>query len=125
MHEYSLMQNVMASILEGLRAENITDPAEVKEVKLRIGALDIHSVDSFKQAFQMQARDTLLRGAKLDLQIAPGTIECPRCTHKQEVGVGDADGHEPQPAIECPKCGELCFVHGGRGIAPIDITLDK
>jgi hydrogenase nickel insertion protein HypA len=122
MHEYSLMQNVVTSILDGLRAEKVTDPSAVKEVHLRIGALDI---ESFKQAFYMQARDTLLRDAKLELEVAPGDIECSKCGHKQEIGVGDADGHEPQPAIECPKCRELCFVQGGRGIAPIDITVDK
>lgn len=121
-HEYSLMQDVIHSIVTRLEEDGINKPGTVKEVRLRIGALDIHSKESFEQAFYVQAKDTVLSDAKLDLQIVPGHIRC-KCGYEGDVGGDQADGHDPQPAVECPNCGELCLVEGGRGIEPIDIAV--
>jgi hydrogenase nickel insertion protein HypA len=124
MHEYSLMEDVVTSVLDTLKKEGVESPDAVKEVVLKIGALDIHSEASFVQAFEVQVRDTLLAKAKLRLEIVPGRIRCAKCGHEGALGVGDADGHDPQPAVECPKCGEVCLVEGGRGMHPIDLVIE-
>lgn len=122
MHEFSLMEDVVQAIGERLKAEGITAPGRVAEVTLRIGALAIHSTESFAQAFHVQAKGTLLEGAKLDLQIEPAHALCTKCGHDESIGVDVVDPHDPAPTIECPKCGELCRVEGGRGMGKIDIT---
>jgi hydrogenase nickel incorporation protein HypA/HybF len=123
-HEFSLMEDVVSNLLASLQREGITRAGAVKEVVLRIGALDIHSEDSFRQAFDMLARGTLLEGAHLELEIIPATYRCQACGYEGKVGVGDADGHQVEPVIECPACGQPCIVTGGRGIQPIDLLVD-
>ncbi len=124
MHEYSLMEDVVASLQKSLEREGISRPGAVKEIVLRIGALDIHSEASFKQAFDVLTKDTPLAGAQLQLEIVPAQYTCRKCGYNGSVGVGDADGHQAEPVVECAKCGEPCIVSGGRGIHPIDIIVE-
>jgi hydrogenase nickel incorporation protein HypA/HybF len=124
MHEYSLMEGVVENILDRLKTEGITTPGRVREVKLRIGALDIHSEESFAQAFKMLVAKTVLDGSKLSLEILPGRARCGSCNFEQPIGIGDADGHDPMPAITCPRCGGMALVTGGRGMEPIDLEID-
>jgi hydrogenase nickel incorporation protein HypA/HybF len=121
MHEFSLMEDVIHTITDRLRTEGITEPGTIAEVKLRIGALDIHSEESFEQAFYVQAKGTPLEGAKLDLDLQPGHAKCEKCGQEENVGVDVVDGHDPMPVLECPRCGELCIVNGGRGVGKIDV----
>ncbi|MCX7963726.1 MAG: hydrogenase maturation nickel metallochaperone HypA [Candidatus Sumerlaea chitinivorans] len=124
MHEYSLMEDVVGAILDSLKREGVTQQGAVKEVKLKVGALDIHSSESFAQAFTSLTQGTLLEGARLDLEIVPARITCAKCGHSGDIGVGEADGHQAEPVVECPQCGEPCVVTGGRGIHPIDIIIE-
>lgn len=124
MHEYSLMEDVVGTLLESLRREGITAAGAVKEVVMRIGALDIHSEASFVQAFEVQTRGTALEGARLVLEIVPARYRCGACGHEAEVGVGAADGHQAEPVVECSRCGAACVVTGGRGVQPIDLVVE-
>jgi hydrogenase nickel incorporation protein HypA/HybF len=125
MHEFSLMEDVIASLVESLRKEGISKAGAVKEVVLRIGALDIHSEASFKQAFEVQVKGTLLEGAQLQLEIVPARYVCSQCGFEAQVGVGEADGHQVEPVVECERCGAPCPVTGGRGIHPIDLVVEE
>ncbi|MCX7625667.1 MAG: hydrogenase maturation nickel metallochaperone HypA, partial [Candidatus Sumerlaeaceae bacterium] len=113
MHEYSLMQDVVASLTASLEREGITRKGAVKEIILRIGALDIHSEASFRQAFEVLTQSTLLEGAQLKVEIMPAQYKCQACGYEGRVGVGDADGHLAEPVIECAHCGHPCVVTGG------------
>jgi hydrogenase nickel incorporation protein HypA/HybF len=125
MHEYSLAENLIESILPRLAAEGLTAPGRVREVALRIGALEIHSEESFAQAFAMRTAGTPLEGAALRLDIIPGRIHCDRCDRDEVVGPDDADPHSHAPVMPCPDCGTPCRVEGGRGIEPIDLVIDE
>ncbi|MGB9692663.1 MAG: hydrogenase maturation nickel metallochaperone HypA [Candidatus Sumerlaeaceae bacterium] len=124
MHEYSLMEDVVASLQKSLEREGVSTVGAVKEIVLRIGALDIHSEASFKQAFEVLTKNTLLEGAQLQLEIVPAQYKCRKCGYTGTVGVGDADGHQAEPVVECAQCGEPCIVTGGRGIHPIDVVVE-
>lgn len=124
MHEYSLADNLIQSIISRLETENVHSPEAVKELTLRVGALEVHSVESFRRALEMRSGNTLLEQAKLNIEIVPGRFKCDKCGHEQQTGIGDTDAHAALPAVECPKCGSVCIVQGGRGIDPIDIVIE-
>ncbi len=125
MHEYSLMEDVVSSLNETLLREGITRAGAVKEIVLRIGALDIHSEESFRQAFEVLVKGTPLEGTELKLEIVPAQYRCRACGYEGKVGVGDADGHQAEPVVECAQCGQPCVVTGGRGIHPIDLIVEE
>jgi hydrogenase nickel incorporation protein HypA/HybF len=89
-----------------------------------VGALAIHSEESFAEAFRMRTHATPLVGARLRLELVPGRIKCEQCGGESAIGLGDADCHAAFPVVPCPKCGAMCRVEGGRGIEPIDIVLE-
>lgn len=124
MHEYTLMQRLVETILKNLEEGADFQDSQVKEVRLQVGALDIHSAASFRQAFEVLIRETPLAGAQLNLTVVPASIHCPKCGFQgpcQE----DVDGHEPLPVTGCPTCGTLVGVTGGRGIETIELILDE
>lgn len=123
MHEFSLMNDVIKSITDRLEAEGIVAPGMVEQVTLRIGALDIHSEESFAQAFYSQIDGTPLAGSRLNLVILPGHVKCEKCGTERDILIDEADGHKAMPAVPCSKCGEICFVEGGRGMEPIEIAV--
>jgi hydrogenase nickel incorporation protein HypA/HybF len=123
MHELSLMQNLIEDVVADLRARGIERVGTVETVRLSIGALEIHSTESFRQAFAVATRGTLLDGAALELTIRPARLLCSACATESAVGEDEADGHLPLPVAVCPKCGALSAVEGGRGVEPIELTL--
>lgn len=123
MHEYSLMQRIIETINKNLEEGTDYQGHEVKEVVLQIGALDIHSPESFRQAFEVLVRDTPLAGARLNLQVIPGTISCPKCGYQGNCQE-DVDGHDPLPVANCPQCQTVSGVIGGRGIEAIELVLN-
>ncbi|MBN1586718.1 MAG: hydrogenase maturation nickel metallochaperone HypA [Candidatus Omnitrophica bacterium] len=121
MHEYSLMEQVIAEITSQLPGKNIKPEDKIEQVILRVGALDVHSDGSTEQAFKMLTKDTPLEGAELELILVAPTLTCEECGYKGEVPDGGADGHDPIPCAECPSCGMLCEVEGGRGVDSIEL----
>ncbi len=123
MHEYSLMEDVIESVTRDLSRRGVTQPGMVREMVLRVGGLDIHSEESFKQAFAMLVQGTVLATTALTLEIFPARMECPKCGFRGPCG-DDLDGHDPTPVAECPRCGHVSMVQGGRGIEPIQLVLE-
>jgi hydrogenase nickel incorporation protein HypA/HybF len=123
MHELSLMQNLIEDVVAGLRERGIERPGAVESVMLTIGALEIHSTESFRQAFEVATRGTPLDGAALELTVRPARLHCSACGIESAVGEDEADGHLPLPVAMCPTCGAVCAVEGGRGVEPIELTL--
>lgn len=123
MHEYSLMQRIIETILKNLETGADFQDRQVKEVILQIGALDIHSPESFRQAYEVLVQNTPLASSTLRLEVIPGLISCPRCGYQGESPPG-VDGHDPLPCIECPQCGTLTGITGGRGIEAIELVLE-
>ncbi len=123
MHEYSLMQRIVETICKNLEEGADFQGHKVKEVLLQIGALDIHSPDSFRQAFEVLVKDTPLSESILQLTVIPGSISCPKCGYQGSCQEG-VDGHDPLPLTECPQCGTVSGVIGGRGVEAIELILE-
>lgn len=124
MHEYSLMQNIIAGVRGELTQRGITRPGTIEAFHLTVGALEIHSRESFEQAFAVAIKGTPLEGADLVLTIAPASIAC-ACGFRGPVAEGEADPHAALPVAECPKCGALTAVEGGRGVGPMELILSE
>lgn len=123
MHEYSLMQRVVEMILVGLDQPEGPHDGSVKEVILKVGALDVHSEESFRQAFEWLAKDTVLENARLHLVMIAPTLECPQCGYTGPCAADHAEGHDPMPVAECPGCGAVSGLHGARGVESIELVL--
>lgn len=125
MHELSLMQTILESVRGELSTRGITRPGTIEAFHLTIGALEIHSRESFEQAFTVGIKGTPLEGADLVLTITPASIACAACGFRGSVAEGEADPHAALPVAECPKCGTLTAVEGGRGVGPMELILSE
>ena len=121
MHEQAIIQSVIDSIRQSLASQKLT--GKVKSVSLKIGALELHGEESFKQIFAVSATGTQLEGAELKLIVLPARIKC-QCGHEGPAGDG-VDHHSDMPIAECPRCGEVCRVSGGRGVEGIDLEVEE
>ena len=123
MHEYSLMEAILEDVLEDLEDYGVTRPGMVERMELKIGALEIHSRESFEQAFRMVIQGTLLEGARLVLTVEPVGYACPKCGRSGTLAEGEFDGRMALPFIECPHCGDIASIQGGRGIGPAELIV--
>jgi len=120
-HEQAIIQSVIESIKKDLDSRGIK--GKVKSVSLKVGALELHGEESFKQIFAMSTAGTCLEGAALELQVMPAIIKCD-CGHQGPVDDG-LDHHSDMPIAECPRCGTVCRVEGGRGVAGINLQVEE
>jgi hydrogenase nickel incorporation protein HypA/HybF len=125
MHEYSLMENLLKAILENLKDQSVDSSEQVKEVFIRMGALEIHSEESFRQAFTVLAKGTLVEKAVLKLELVPARFECTKCGYKEPSHGEGADIHDPTPCAPCPSCGAVNILQGGRGVEAVDLVVQK
>ena len=125
MHEYALMKSVIKTVVDDLGKR--PEGGKVRELSLRVGALEVHSEESFRQGFAALSKDTPLEGASLKLDIVAAQVKCPGCGFegaKPRHDVGEDDPHDHEPWGECPKCGALCPLVGGRGVEAIEVEVD-
>ena len=123
MHEYSLMEDIIKSILERLEEEKSIVP--VKEVILKLGILDIHSEAAARQAFEVLAKGTPLENAQLTLEIKPVMLECSKCRSVAPYPVDEhTHANELLPVVVCPVCDGLAQLTGGQGVESIDLIFE-
>jgi hydrogenase nickel insertion protein HypA len=124
MHEYTLMQGIIKAILERLEEEQAT--AQVEEVVLKLGILDIHSEAAAQQAFEILSKGTSLENAKLTVEVKPVMIDCPKCRSVAPYGVGEhVHAHELLPVATCPVCQGLANLTGGQGVESIELIFEE
>lgn len=124
MHEYALMENVIAVIMAELQKAGEQPAGHTLEVTLKVGALEMHSEAATRQAFEVLTKGTPLEGARLNLIILPVTLACTECGFQGPLPMGAADPHEVLPVAECPGCGAFTPVQGGRGVESIELKWD-
>ena len=121
MHEYSLMEQVIAHILAELKKQAGPPPGSSLEVALKVGALAVHSEAATRQAFEVLVKGTPLENARLDLTIEPVTLTCGSCGYQGPLPLDAVDPHDQSPLVECPRCGVVCPVQGGHGVESIEL----
>ena len=124
MHEYGLMENVVAAIMAELKNSAETPAGQTLTVTLKVGALEMHSEAATRQAFEVLTKGTVLEGARLNLIVLPVTLTCPECGFQGPLPLGAADPHVALPVAECPRCSAVAPVQGGRGVESIELKWD-
>ena len=121
MHEYSLMEQVVAHILAELKKVDGPPDGSSLEVVLRVGALAVHSEAATRQAYEVLVQGTPLAQSRLNLTIEPVTLTCGKCGYQGPLPEGAVDPHDQSPLAECPQCGAVSQVQGGRGVEGIEL----
>jgi hydrogenase nickel incorporation protein HypA/HybF len=124
MHEYSLMERVMETLETRMREMTLQPGETLRAVGMEVGALELHSVESFNQAWVLQTKGTSLEGARLELNVSPARLRC-QCGYDEPYSGDDEDVHNPEPYAECPTCGNVVRVTGGKGVGRIELTFGK
>ncbi len=124
MHEYTLMQGIIKSILERLEEEKSS--GRVKEVVLKLGILDIHSEAAARQAFEILSKDTPLEQARLTVEVKPVMLDCPQCRSVVPYPVDEhTHAHDLLPIVTCPTCDGLASLTGGEGVESIQLIFEE
>ncbi|MFZ5447214.1 MAG: hydrogenase maturation nickel metallochaperone HypA [Thermodesulfobacteriota bacterium] len=121
MHEYSLMEQVIAHILAELNKQAETPTGSELSVVLKVGALAVHSEAATRQAYEVLVKGTPLENSRLLLTIEPVALDCEKCGYKESLPEGAVDPHDLSPLVECPRCGAVTPVQGGRGVESIEL----
>jgi hydrogenase nickel incorporation protein HypA/HybF len=119
-----MMENVIAVIMAELKKAGEKPAGHNLEVTLKVGALEMHSEEATRQAFEVLTKGTVLEGAQLNLIVLPVTLACTECGFQGPLPMGAADPHDAMPVVECPQCGSLTPVQGGRGVESIELKWD-
>lgn len=93
MHEYSIVNSLIASCEEHLKAN---DAAKVTKVVVKIGVMSGVEPHLLKEAFDMFKQDSVCHEADLVLNIQKVVAECRSCKAKEELAKNE---------YVCPKCG--------------------
>jgi Zn finger protein HypA/HybF involved in hydrogenase expression len=95
MHEYSIVDSIVASMLDAIKKQNAT-----KVVSVRFKRGSAFSEEAFHQAYQALTAGTLLEKAPVKIETVNLDFNC-ACGHKQVIRSDDLTGH----MFICPKCG--------------------
>jgi hydrogenase nickel incorporation protein HypA/HybF len=114
MHELS----IAASIAEAVSETAAAYPgAQVREVRLRVGALAAVVEDSLQFCWDVTIEDTPLAGAKLVVRMMPVVMRCEACGVDEEIGV---------LSFRCPRCGApAADLRQGRELEIESIEIDE
>lgn len=88
MHELSITQSIVSTVIERMRG------AQIKRVKVEIGKLSGIVADSVQFCFEMAAVGTTLEGAHLEIVEPLGKGRCRDCG-------AEFDTVEPLPLCDC------------------------
>lgn len=124
MHEYSLMQNVIATILEEMQKSEGCPGGPALTVDLKVGALAVHSEEATRQAYEVLAKGTPLENSRLHLTVLPVALACPQCGFEGPLPPETVDPHDLSPLAQCPRCGAAAPVTGSRGVESIELSWD-
>ena len=92
MHETTLMQNLIATVMEAVKKHNVT---RVNRVVLSVGKLSNALPDALIFAFEALTQGGILQGAELEIEYLPVIARCRACGREYQ-----ADGFP----IICPDC---------------------
>jgi Zn finger protein HypA/HybF involved in hydrogenase expression len=115
------MEQVVAHILAELKKVDNPPDGSSLEVVLKVGALAVHSEAATRTAYEVLVKGTPLEQSRLNLTIAPVTFTCVKCGYQAPLPEDSVDPHDPSPLVECPRCGAVNPVQGGRGVEGIEL----
>ena len=111
MHEFSVMNSVVETILQKIKDYPYK---KVEKVNLVIGELTFLAPEQLKFAFSILTENTPLEGAELNIKIKKAKIKCLECGYEGTLKVEeDPVYHFTLPIFKCPKCkGKIEVIEG-------------
>jgi hydrogenase nickel incorporation protein HypA/HybF len=97
MHEISLMQGVVKTILQALSPSGTS---RVTRVQLTIGVSGHLNQVNVQQHFRLLTKGTPAEGASLRISWLPATLQCLACSHR-------FSSYDPAEQETCPQCGDI------------------
>jgi len=121
LHELSIMSQVIQSVLGEAGKRNA---AYVKEITLEVGELTFLGTDQLEFGFEALKGEGPLRNAKLVIVERKAEIDCP-CGYRGGVDYSRTPlFHQIFPVIECPECGGVPSITGGRDCIVRNIIME-
>ncbi len=112
MHEFSMTTQIVNYVLEEAKKHNAK---RVNEVHLIIGKLTFLGLEQVKFAYEMLVKDTIMEGSKLHIEEKDGVVKCNNCGYEGDLKYEDDPMyHVPSPTLNCPKCGGVVNIVGGK-----------
>ncbi|WP_292614371.1 hydrogenase maturation nickel metallochaperone HypA [Methanobacterium sp. BAmetb5] len=101
MHELSMAQAIVDTVLDAAEKNNAT---EVVEVTIEVGMLTMLNPEQLKFLLDVIVEDTLLANAEIIIEDVPVEIDCRSCDY---TGLANTDGSDHYLSIvKCPQCDE-------------------
>ena len=121
MHELSMAQGIINTVIETAEANDAT---EVKKVVIEIGRLAMINPEQLLFMLNVLVENTIMEEAKFEILDIPVEIKCPVCEFE---GVGELDDNDHYaPMVECPKCGNVANrILNGQDIIVKSIEVEK
>ncbi len=126
MHEWSLAEAVVETVLKIAKEENAE---KIIEVDIVVGVLQSIDMEAFRFALTEISRDTPMKDAKINIEFEEPTFKCRVCGNewsftdiKNKLGEDEIEAIHFIPDlahtfISCPKCGSPDFeILRGRGV---------
>ncbi len=121
MHEFSMTTQIVNYVLEEAKKHNAK---RVNEVHLIIGKLTFLGVEQVKFSYEMLVKGTIMEGSKLRIEEKNGVVKCNNCTYEGGLKYEDDPMyHIPSPTLNCPKCGDVVNIVGGKEVTIKSIKL--
>lgn len=115
MHELSIVSSIVETVTESLTAY---PGGQVREVRLRVGALASVVEDSLQFCYQIATEDTPLAGSKLVVQVLPVVAYCQPCG--RDVTLASLQ------SFRCPRCGQpVTDVRQGRELEIDSVEIEE
>lgn len=112
MHEFSVMTQVVETILDELAKHDVVT---VSEVVVDVGELTFLSYEALSFAWEVLTRENILAGTPFTINRMTALVRCAACGF---IGapeyLGDPADHFAVPILECPACKGKTEIARGR-----------
>ena len=114
MHEYSIVDSIVSSMLDAIKKQGAT---KITSVRFKRGSA--FSEEAFRQAYQSLTFGTMLEGAPLQIQTVNLDFKC-QCGHEQIVASDDLIGH----MFVCPRCGATKEIDEAHDLELVELVAE-
>ncbi len=104
MHEFSVAQSIVDTILQVAETNKAT---RVIEVNLEVGEISLVNTDQLNWHIDMICEKTIAKGMKVNVIERPTRIHCTECGYEGPVNYEEKnpEWHQRIPVFECVECG--------------------
>jgi hydrogenase nickel insertion protein HypA len=102
MHEFSLAQSVLETIMITARKQKVK---RIRKVILKFGIFALVQEDQFRLCFYLIKTDSKMTAtSELEIIWIPGELECENCAFKGKIEHFSQEHNELAPIFQCPSC---------------------